>query len=198
MSLYENKNSVSGFDVIPNISGRPKWLNISLVIAAMYALICLMMSVIDEKQSEVSHQEHIATMKRINEPIKRIDAATFAKLNAIVEESEASFKERHSTVVFKYAILIALIVASVVYIFKGTSAIGFFACGVWSLGLVAIICNLSDFDAGFINEMNFVRTYGFGQWMHLAEAIIQIFLAMGIYFYSAMKFKPLKIEKDEI
>jgi hypothetical protein len=198
MSLYQNKSGASGFDVIPNIGGRPKWLNISLIIAAMYTLICLTISVIDEKQNEVSHQEEIAASKRVNEPIKRLDAATFALLNATVEAREASFKERQSKVFFKYAILLALAAASIVYIFKCITVIGFFAGGVWSLCLVALICNVSGFEAGFINQMYFVRTYGFGLWMHLVEAIIQILLAMGIYFYSAIKFKPLKIEKDKI
>lgn len=198
MSLYESSISTPNFDKITNASGRPKWINISLVVLTIYTFICLVMSVIDDQKLRTDHKQHILELQSINEPFRYRNPELFAKMNEIVEESEARYQSSQKTDVFGYAVLIVLTIASGIYFFNPISALGLFIGGVWSVSLITRIALNLEMDVEFLWPFDFVQTYGPNMWFHILESFVQIGFAMGTYFYSALKFKPSNQTEEKI
>lgn len=189
MSLYEKKVGETDFVKKIKSSGRPKWLNISIIFLTIYTLTILIMGVIYDQKSKDSHKELISKMQSINEPFRSRDPKLFAELNAIVERSEATYKSNQNAKSLRFAVLTVLTVSSGIYFLKSISVLGFFIGGVWSVGLIEMMAFYLKIDVEFLRAFKFVITYGPGEWFHIIESLVQISFAIWIYCYSALKFK---------
>lgn len=186
MSLYEFKKIKAKNSLINAFSGRPCWLNFSLILLTIYTIFCLVFNSIDFFEMEKWHRESMAAEIAKTEAMKSKDYAMYTYMKKSDDASTFRFYSSYGTTVF---LSLILSIISLIYLVRALLVIGFAILGIWVFQLILISAFYFKLELGFFENFYVGRSYPSEVSMMFFQAFSIFIFGFIIYFYSVIKLK---------